>query len=99
MEPTHVCSMPKTVQFSDKAYATLKALKRDGESFSDTILRMAASQKDPLALLNLPAPDFDWDYTAIRRTSNRIDRERLRDRGLLRPKPRKKTRSKGGRKP
>lgn len=74
--------MPRTVQLSDEAYATLSALKRPGESFSDTVKRLAAAQKDPRALRGLRAlPRVKgYDYEKLHRTSAEADRKRLETR-------------------
>ncbi|MHB8585407.1 MAG: antitoxin VapB family protein [Thermoplasmatota archaeon] len=45
--------LPRTVQLSDEAYATLANLKRPNESFSDTVKWLAAAQKNPEKLLQL----------------------------------------------
>lgn len=80
LKPLHyTCvDMPKTVQFSDEAYATLVALKRQGESFSDVVKRLAAERKDPRRLLKLTRPDRDWNYAEVRRKMNAADKRRLR---------------------
>lgn len=49
--------MTKNVQFSERAYGTLLALKREGESFSDTVERLAMNGKDPSQLLELGPVD------------------------------------------
>lgn len=74
--------MPKTVQLSEEAYATLAALKRPGESFSDTVKRLAAAQKDPYALRRLRAlPRVKgYDYERLHRASAAVDRARLQKR-------------------
>lgn len=37
--------LTKVISLSDEAYRTLKKMKRDGESFSDVIIRMARTTK------------------------------------------------------
>lgn len=68
--------MPKTVQFSDAAYATLRALRREGESFSDALLRLASERKDPRALRDLGL-DPAWDFEGARAKMAAADRATL----------------------
>ncbi len=68
--------MPKQVQLSDDAYATLSALKAPGESFSDVVRRLAA-KKDLMALRQLGPRIPGWDDTLIHRTGAETDRKRL----------------------
>ena len=37
--------MTKVISLSEKAYETLKAMKKSGESFSDVVLRVAKEKK------------------------------------------------------
>lgn len=37
--------MTKVISLSEKAYQTLKGMKRPGESFSDVVLRVAKDEK------------------------------------------------------
>ena len=37
--------MTKVISLSEKAYETLKGMKKHGESFSDVVLRVAAKEK------------------------------------------------------
>ncbi len=39
--------MTRQVQLSDRAYRILAAQKRPGESFSETVTRLAGKEKDP----------------------------------------------------
>lgn len=73
--------MAKTVQLSEDAYASLAALKRRGESFSDVVNRLVRSQKNPLALLELSRPREDFDFEALRRASLERDLPNLARRG------------------
>lgn len=41
----YICTMTKVISLSDKAYETLKHLKKEGESFSDVVLAMAKDTK------------------------------------------------------
>lgn len=72
--------MAKTVQLSEEAYATLAALKRAGESFSDVVRRLAAERKDPRALKNLGGlrPDFEEILEKMRQADIR-KMKRLRE--------------------
>ena len=40
-----VFAMTKVISLSEKAYETLKGLKKPGESFSDVVIRVAGKQK------------------------------------------------------
>ena len=40
-----VCAMTKVISLSEKAYQTLKGMKKPGESFSDVVLRVADKEK------------------------------------------------------
>lgn len=68
--------MPRTVQLSDEAYATLAALKKQGESFSDVVRRIAAERKDPRQLLKLRVRS-DHDYEMVHRKMAAADRRKL----------------------
>lgn len=72
--------MAKSVQLSDEAYATLASLKREGESFSDVVRRLARARKEPTALLRLPGTraDFDDAREAMRRADQRKARAQRR---------------------
>ncbi|MGQ0796904.1 MAG: antitoxin VapB family protein [Methanobacteriota archaeon] len=69
--------MPKQVQLSDDAYATLSALKAPRESFSDVVRRLGA-KKDLLALRQLGPRIRGWDDTLLHRKGAEADRKRLR---------------------
>lgn len=84
--------MPKTVQLSEDAYRTLRAVKQPGESFSDTVKRLIAERKDPLGLLRLPPPARWYDYEHVRRMTRRADMRRWRELGLWPPRTRRRTR-------
>lgn len=81
--------MPRTVQLSDDAYATLTALKRSGESFSDTVKRLAAERKDLNALRDLRkiqrVPGYDYD--ALDKFSADKDRRELEERFGIKLRP------------
>ncbi len=38
-------AMTKVISLSEKAYETLKSLKRSGESFSDVVIRVASKER------------------------------------------------------
>ena len=42
-----VSKMVKVISLSNKAYATLKALKRGDDSFSDVVLKITEKEKKP----------------------------------------------------
>ncbi len=81
--------MPKQVQLSDDAYATLATLKRPTESFSDAVRRLAASGKDLRALRGLGPRLTRWDDAAVHRRGAEADRKRL-ERLLRRRPPRRR---------
>lgn len=58
--------MGRLVDLSEEAYALLTALKREEESYSDVVQRLAAERKDPLALKNLSPPRADFDLEELR---------------------------------
>jgi hypothetical protein len=68
--------MPKQVQLSDEAYATLAALKAPGESFSDVVRRLAA-RKDLMALRQLGSRIAGWDDAGFHGQGAEVDRKRL----------------------
>lgn len=70
-------SMPKQVQLSDDAYASLSALKRPKESFSDAVRRLAAAAKDLRALRQLGPRRPRWNDEAMHHRGAEADRKRL----------------------
>lgn len=62
-----LCDMTKPVTLSEEAFRVLRSLKREGESDSDVLLRLAAHEgKDPRLLLRArlrPAGE-SWDEVA-----------------------------------
>lgn len=69
--------MPKQVQLSDDAYATLSALKAPGESFSDVVRRLAA-RKNLMDLRQLGPRIESWDDAKFHHEAALSDRKRLR---------------------
>ena len=69
--------MPKQVQLSDDAYATLAALKRPTESFSDAVRRLASAGKDLSRLRRLGPRLPGWDDAAAHRKGAEVDRKAL----------------------
>jgi len=76
-----VQSMTKVISLSERAYGTLKRLKRPNESFSELVLRMAG-QKERRSLLEFAGAwkgdDIDRVYSQVmkdreRSTSRRIE--------------------------
>ena len=46
----HVCMfMTKVISLSDDAYSELKKLKKEGESFSDVVLKVTGKERKPLS--------------------------------------------------
>ena len=80
--------MPKQVQLSDDAYATLAALKRPTESFSDAVRRLASARQDLGALRRLGPRLPRWDDEAVHRRGAQADRKALER--LLRERPMRK---------
>lgn len=74
--------MTKPVTLSEDAYRVLRSLKRDGESFSDVVLRLAGrGRKDPRAVLRLKVdPAFgSWaNYGRVLRKSRLAERRKMR---------------------
>jgi len=73
--------MTKVISLSERAYGTLKRLKRPNESFSELVLRMAG-QKERRSLLEFAGAwkgdDIDRVYSQVmkdreRSTSRRIE--------------------------
>jgi predicted CopG family antitoxin len=81
--------MPKQVQLSDDAYATLAALKRPRESFSDAVRRLAVAGKDLNALRALGPRLPGWNDSEIHRKGADADRKRLER--LIRRGPRRRS--------
>ncbi len=69
--------MPKQVQLSDEAYATLRALRRPTESFSDAVRRLATAGKDLGALRGLGPRLPGWDDAAMHQKGSEADRKVL----------------------
>ena len=74
--------VPRTIQLSDDAYATLAALKRAGESFSDEVKRIVAERKDPRALQSLRKLQRvpGWDHASLDARSRAKDVQELDER-------------------
>lgn len=71
--------MAKTVQLSEKAYASLRAHKRPNESFSDVVMRILGERKDPMRLLELPPPAPDFDFDEFDRRMREADERRWKE--------------------
>lgn len=41
----HICIMTKVISLSDEAYNTLKSIKKDKESFSEIVIRIAVNER------------------------------------------------------
>lgn len=72
--------MTKVISLSEKAYGTLKKLKRSDESFSDVVLRMAG-EKERKSLLSFAGTwqgdDIDKVFSIVMK-----DRERAASRKI-----------------
>jgi predicted CopG family antitoxin len=66
--------MTKVISLSERAYATLKKLKRPKESFSDLVLRMA-SQEDRKSILEFAGT---WKGSDIEEVFSQIKKDRER---------------------
>lgn len=71
--------MARSVHLSEDAYDLLTALKREGESYSDTVLRLAAERKDPRQLLELSPPREGFDLEELRARGRAGDRAKLEE--------------------
>lgn len=69
--------MAKTVHLSEDVYALLTALKREGESYSDTVRRLASERRDPSALRELPPLEEGFDLDAFREEARERDLSKL----------------------
>ncbi|MFI5449681.1 MAG: antitoxin VapB family protein [Candidatus Bathyarchaeia archaeon] len=71
--------MTKIISLSEKAYGTLKKLKRPNESFSDLVLRMSGQEKK--SILEFAGT---WKGSDIEEVFSQImkDRERSASRGV-----------------
>lgn len=71
--------MAHSVHLSDEAYDLLTALKRENESYSDTVKRLAADRRDPRALLELSPPREGFDLEELREATRQADRAKLEE--------------------
>lgn len=66
--------MTKVISLSEKAYGTLKKLKRRNESFSDVVLRLSGEEKKGSLLLFSGAwkgDDIDEVFSIVRNDKKR----------------------------
>ncbi len=73
--------MVKVISLSNKAYSTLKALKRGDDSFSDVVLKMAEKEKKP-SIMELAGkwPGTDEEAEFIKKTLQKERKQfKLRD--------------------
>lgn len=71
----------KSVSLSEDAYAALAALKREGESFSDVVLRLARGRRSLLEFAGdwKGIPDDQMrEYLAFLESSDELSRARLK---------------------
>lgn len=71
--------MARSVHLSDEAYDVLTALKREGESYSDAVLRITAERRDPRQLLDLSPPREDFDLEELRARGRAADQAKLEE--------------------
>lgn len=64
--------MTRVISLSDKAYNELKSLKKDGESFSEVVIKITSREKKPLK-------DFFGKWP-VPRELNKIEKELERER-------------------
>ncbi len=70
-------ALAKSVHLSEDVYALLTALKREGESYSDTVRRLASERRDPQALKELPPLADDFDLDEFRDEARQRDLDKL----------------------
>ncbi|MFQ6052307.1 MAG: antitoxin VapB family protein [Candidatus Hydrothermarchaeota archaeon] len=72
--------MTKTISLSDEAYALLSKLKLKGESFSDTIIRLAKRRGKLIEIIDLypELTELEEFEVAIKKQREEID-HRLRE--------------------
>ena len=72
--------MTKVISLSERAYGTLKKLKRPNESFSDLVLRMAG-QQDRRSILEFAGTwkgdDIDTVFTQVMKDRERSSARRV----------------------
>lgn len=76
--------MTKQVQLSDKAYTFLRASKREGESFSDVVLRLGKPKRDLLALAGKRTFGTPTDLARFRALDKKAERAHEERRRRLR---------------
>lgn len=69
----------KSLTVTEEAYERLREHKREGESFTDTILRLTGSERDPMAGFGA-MEDVEGFREAVEETRDGLD-EDLRARG------------------
>lgn len=68
----HIYIMTRVISLSDEAYEELKRLKKEGESFSDVVIKIAVREKKPLT-------DFFGKWP-VKGELNKIEKELVRER-------------------
>jgi predicted CopG family antitoxin len=72
--------MTKVISLSDKAYGTLKKLKRQKESFSDVVLRLSEAEKRESILRFSGAwkgDDIDEVFSVVMKDSKRATSRKI----------------------
>jgi predicted CopG family antitoxin len=70
----------KTISLREDAYERLAAQKREGESFTEVVLRMTA--EDPQDFSNLIGADVDVSWDAIESARKRSEADERREKRL-----------------
>jgi predicted CopG family antitoxin len=68
--------MTKVISLSEKAYTTLKGMKKSGESFSDVVMRVAG-EKHKKSILEFAGDDIDEVFSIVLK-----DREQAKSREI-----------------
>ena len=70
----------KSLKLTEEAYERLREHKREGESFSDTILRLTGAERDPMTGFGAMS-DVNGFRAAVAETRDAFDDDRRRRAG------------------